>query len=67
MTDHVIHSAALTDVVSCTRILTCPISWAALGIEVLQTVDVVHSTHPDTCGQFHRNAGTDKPLNGVRD
>ena len=67
MTAHVVNSVALTDVVGCTAMLTCPISLVALGIELLQTVDVLHSTHPDTCEQFHRNAGTDKPLGGVRD
>ena len=66
-TVHVIHSAALTHVVSCTSMLTCPNSWVALGVKVLQTVDAVHSMHPDTCGQFHRNAGTAKPLGGVED
>ena len=64
---HVVHSAALTHVASCTRMLTYPNSWVALGIEVLTTVHVVHSTPPDTCGQFHKNAGTTRSLGGVGD
>ena len=66
-TVHVIHSAALAPVVSCTIMLTCTNSWVALGIEVLQTVHIIDSMHPDICGKFHKNAGTDRLLGGVGD
>ena len=64
-TDCVVHSAALTHMVSCTRMITCPNSWIALGIEVIQTVQVVPSTPPGTCEQFHKNAGMDRLLGGI--
>ena len=61
-TVHVVHSAALTDVVSCTRMIICPNSVGYWGLRSckLSTLSTVHTlTHVDS---FTRTLAQTNPL-----